>query len=488
MLLHHIDLRLSGRDILKDIHWELVPGQCWAILGANASGKSALAQVMSGELSPTDGSVNQRPNKVRWVSLESQQSLYEDELYRDESDLINEVDEGRSVRELLQEIAPWSARHDQLCDTLALSHLLERGYRRLSSGEGRRTLLARALLEQPDLLILDEPFEGLDAENYAHLHAALNALVDDGQWLVLVVNQTAHIIDACRQIALLDNGRLVFSGERPHELETVWQQLDRHHNTLPSLPPRNEDFQLPAWPADKALLEIKDGFVQYGDIYQFCDFNWRLLPGEHTHIHGPNGSGKSTLLGLITGDHPQCYRNQLQVLGFNRGNGESIWEIKKHMGYVSGSLHRDYRASVSALMVVISGLTDSIGVYTAVGEKEKAQGLAWLDIIGLTDVANKPFRSLSMGQQQLLLIARALIKQPPLIILDEPTEGLDDFNRFYVLKLVEKLIAAGDSTLLLVSHRSDEIPGCIRETVAFTPTDRADVRYQVSVSPAPARD
>lgn len=482
MQLHHIDLRLSGRDILKDIHWQLVPGQCWAILGANASGKSALAQVMSDELPPTAGVVHQRPNIVRWVSLESQQSLYEDELYRDESDLINEVDEGRSVRELLQEIAPWSPRHDQLCDTLALRHLLDRGYRRLSSGEGRRTLLARALLEQPDLLILDEPFEGLDAENYAHLHTALNALVDTGQWLVLVVNQTAHIIDACRHIALLDNGRLVFNGERPDELETVWQQLDRHRDTLPALPQRSEEFQLPAWPTDKALLEIEEGFVQYGDIYQFRNFNWRLLPGEHTHVHGPNGSGKSTLLGLITGDHPQCYRNKLQVLGFSRGSGESIWEIKKHIGYVSGSLHRDYRASASALTVVISGLTDSIGVYTAVGEKEKALGLAWLDIIGLAELANCPFRSLSMGQQQLLLIARALIKQPPLIILDEPTEGLDDFNRFYVLKLVEKLIAAGDSTLLLVSHRSDEIPDCIRKTLTFTPCDQANVRYQVSVT------
>ncbi len=479
MKLENINIAYGRQTVVRDINWTLDPGTCWTILGANASGKSALAQVLSGALKPVSGQILQSPEKVLWVSLESQQALYEDELYRDESDLINEVDEGRTVRQLLEEISPWDSDHEHACKALNLDHLLDRGYRRLSSGEGRRTLLARALLEKPDLLILDEPFEGLDQTNYAHLHEALNALVDAGQWLVLVVNQTAHIIEKCQHIALLDEGKLVYQGERPADLEAVWRHLDNHRESLPELPPRSAEFQLPAWPDDRALIRIENGFVQYGDDYQFRDFSWQLLPGEHSRIHGPNGCGKSTLLGLITGDHPQCYRNTMHVLGFQRGSGESIWEIKKHIGYVSGSLHRDYRASASALTVVISGLTDSIGVYTAVGEKEKALAMAWLDILDLTDRAHTPFRSLSMGQQQLLLIARALIKQPPLIILDEPTEGLDDFNRFYVLKLVEKLIAAGDSTLLLVSHRGDEILTCIQHTLEFRACATEKVRFEI---------
>lgn len=478
MQLRNLSLTLGGKTVLQSIDWKLPQGECWAILGANASGKSSLAQVLSGELQAC-GAIEDRPNRVQWVSLESQQALYEEELYRDESDLLNEIDEGRSVRQLLIETAPWSAFHDGLCTTLKLTHLLDRGYRRLSSGEGRRTLLACALLQKPDLLILDEPFEGLDHDSYQQLHQALNALVIQGQWLVLVVNQTAHIIDQCQRIALMDEGRLIYQGPRPPDLDAVWQQLDRHQQELPELPPRSPEFQLPAWPKDKPLLRFVDAFIQYGDEFQFRDFNWQLKPGDHTRVHGPNGSGKSTLLGLITGDHPQCYRNDLEILGFRRGSGESIWDIKKHIGYVSGSLHRDYRASASALTVVISGLTDSIGVYSGIGEQEKSLGLAWLDILGMVEQANTPFRSLSMGQQQLLLVARALIKQPPLIIMDEPTEGLDDFNRFYVLKLVEKLITASGSTLLLVSHRQDETLSSISRTLNFVPDERGNVRYTI---------
>ncbi|MBB3047946.1 molybdate transport system ATP-binding protein [Litorivivens lipolytica] len=479
MQLHNISLTLGGKTVLSEINWQIPPGECWGILGTNASGKSSLAQVLSGELS-AEGEITGLPERVLWVSLESQQALYEDELYRDESDLTNEIDEGRTVRQLLEEIAPWSPTHKQLCETLNLSALLDRGYRRLSSGEGRRALLACALLQKPDLLILDEPFEGLDQQSYAQLKQSLNALVLQGQWLMLVVNQSAQLIDECRHVALLDAGKMLYQGPRPEELESVWQQLDRHRKSLPQLPPRNPEFQLPSWPDEKPLLVFTNAFVQYGDTFQFRDFNWQLQPGQHTRIHGPNGSGKSTLLGLITGDHPQCYRNDLEILGFRRGSGESIWEIKKHIGYVSGSLHRDYRASASALTVVISGLTDSIGVYSAVGEKERELGLHWLDILGLREQANAPFRSLSMGQQQLLLIARALIKQPPLIILDEPTEGLDDFNRFYVLKIVEKLIAASGSTLLLVSHREDETLACIKHTLEFVPVELDEVRYNIT--------
>lgn len=452
---------------------------CWAVLGTNASGKSSLGKLIAGELALGAGEVIGRPASCRWVSLESQQALYEDELYRDESDLKDEVDEGRNVKDLLTLTSPWSPDHESLCNTLHLTHLLDRGYRRLSSGEARRTLIAQALLEAPELLILDEPFEGLDSANNRLMRAALNRLVEQGQWLILLVSQSHDVIVCCERIVLMDKGGIVYAGPRPPNLEAVWQQLNTHKDQLPALPEPDVEYRLPAWPAGKALVELRKGFVQYGDSYQFKGLDWCLRPGEHTRIVGPNGSGKSTLLGLITGDHPQCYRNDLQVLGFQRGSGESIWQIKKHIGYISGSLHRDYRASASALGVVISGLTDSIGLYTEIGEREKALAMIWLEILDLAEQASAPFRSLSMGQQRLLLIARALIKQPPLIILDEPAEGLDDFNRFYVLHIVEKLISLGDSTLLLVSHREDETLECIKHRLEFVPSSVADVRFDV---------
>ena len=480
-----VQASLGGKrgPILDNINWQVERGKCWAILGTNASGKSSLARLMCGELALSAGTLLDPPLSSRWVSLESQQALYEHELYLDETDLTDKIDDGRSVKTLVEEMAPWSGKTEALLQTLHLDHLLDRGYRRLSSGEARRVMIARALLEEPELLVLDEPFEGLDADNNSLLHNALNTLVEQGQWLVLVVNQSHDIIASCQHIALLDKGRIAYQGQRPAALDTVWQQLNRHRDGAPPLPPRDPEFQLPAWPRERALVSLHKGFVQYDDCYQFRDVNWQLRPGEHTRITGPNGCGKSTLLGLITGDHPQCYRNDLQVLGYQRGSGESIWQIKKYIGYVSGSLHRDYRASASALTVVVSGLTDSIGVYAAIGRKETSLAQHWLEILDLSEHAASPFRSLSMGQQRLLLIARALIKQPPLIILDEPTEGLDDFNRFYVLGIVEKLIEAGESTLLLVSHREDETLACIRHQLEFRPSDAADVRFRIHPLP-----
>jgi molybdate transport system ATP-binding protein len=220
--------------------------------------------------------------------------------------------------------------------------------------------------------------------------------------------------------------------------------------------------------------------VQYDETYQFRDFNWQLMPGEHTQVAGPNGCGKSTLLGLITGDHPQCYRNNLNVLGFQRGQGESIWQIKKHLGYVSGTLHRDYRVSGNVLTAIVSGLTDSIGVYQAVGETEKELAMSWLKLIGLEGKWNSAFKQLSMGEQRLVLIARALIKQPPLIILDEPTQGLDDFNRFYVLSIVERILENGPTTLLFVSHRQDETLSCITKRLEFSKSDRENTLFAIA--------
>ncbi|MEJ2043346.1 MAG: ATP-binding cassette domain-containing protein [Reinekea sp.] len=478
MRLQQLHLQLNHQSILKNIDWQIDADEQWAVLGTNACGKSSLARVLTGELAFNGGELNTEGKSVEWVSLESQQVLYERELYRDDTDFMDQFDTGTPVRQLLAEIAPWSELTDQLCDQLMLTPLLERGYRLLSSGEGRRVMLARALLAEPDWLILDEPFEGLDRQSRDTLKQAFCDLMDAGHQLLFLVNQRDDIPARCSHLVLMDRGEFIYTGTMPDNLAEQWQhlvELRRHEVTLPQ---RQSEFQLPDWPDGKPLVHLLDGFVQYDETFQFRDVNWQLRPGEHTQIIGQNGCGKSTLLGLITGDHPQCYRNRLSVVGFQRGQGESIWQIKKHLGYVSGALHRDYRASGNALTVVASGLTDSIGVYQALGETEQNLARDWLALVGLSEKANTAFKSLSMGEQRLVLIARALIKQPPLLILDEPTQGLDDFNRFYVLSIVEKILANGPTTLLFVSHRQDESLGCIHNTLEFQATNEANVLFR----------
>jgi len=479
MQLIDVSVTIQNQTVLDRINWHVPAGQSWVVLGTNASGKSTLARLLTGDLACTQGRIDD-PIQAAWVSLESQQELYERELYRDDTDFMEQLDDGTSVSALLTEIAPWSDQHDQLVTVLHLAPLLQRGYRLLSAGEGRRVMLARALLAQPALLILDEPFEGLDPASRLDLHRILGELIEQGQQLILLINQRSDLVAGFPYLALLDKGALLFSGAMPAELDQAWQQLLAIGRPMPELPPRQSAYQLANWPDHQPLVDLVDGFVQYDETYQFRDLNWQLQPGRHTQVRGPNGCGKSTLLGLITGDHPQCYRNQLQVLGYQRGQGESIWQIKKHLGYVSGNLHRDYRVSGNVLTAVLSGLTDSIGVYQSVGGTETALAKSWLALIGLADKAQRPFKALSMGEQRLVLIARALIKQPPLLILDEPTQGLDDFNRFYVLDVVARILAQGPTTLLFVSHRQDETLACIEQSLVFAADTTGQALFRIS--------
>lgn len=480
MLLSDLTVKIGSQSLLSIDHWAIETNQSWLVMGTNGSGKTTLGRVLANEQNLSSGSMSDAPAKVQFLSLESQQDLYERELYRDDTDFIDQIDNGTPVRELLCEDHPWSEQHEQLSASLHLEPLLDRGYRVLSSGEGRRVMLARALLDKPDLLILDEPFEGLDLASRKELHALIANLINAGHWLILLVNQFDDVVQGFEHMALLDKGKLLYQGPLSAEAsESQWLHLAALNQTPIILPPTLGDRT--PWPADKPLVQLTNGFVQYDETFQFQGLNWTLMPTQHSQIHGPNGCGKSTLLGLITGDHPQCYRNDLAVLGYQRGQGESIWQVKKNIGYVSGALHRDYRVSGNAVTAIISGLTDSIGVYQATGDSEHHLAMQWLEVIGLAEKANRPFKKLSMGEQRLVLIARALIKQPKLLILDEPTQGLDDFNRHYVMQVVNTLITGNDSTLLLVSHRQDETLDCIKSRLVFTPSALENTLFDVNL-------
>ncbi|MDN3647474.1 molybdate ABC transporter ATP-binding protein ModF [Reinekea marina] len=480
MLLSDLTVKIGAQSLLSVKNWEIQPSESWLVMGTNGSGKTTLGKVLAGEQSLASGEIVGLPKKVKFLSLESQQELYERELYRDDTDFLDQIDNGTLVKDLLVEQRQWSDTHDRTVASLHLEPLLNKGYRVLSSGEGRRVMLAMALLEAPDLLILDEPFEGLDLDSRKELHTLINNLINDGHWLMLLVNQFEDAVLGFDKLAFLDKGRLLYQGPRSNEAsESQWQHLASLSRGPIELPETLTNNQ--AWPKDKPLIQLNNGFVQYDETYQFKDLEWSLMPGQHSQIHGPNGCGKSTLLGLITGDHPQCYRNDLAVLGFQRGQGESIWQVKKNIGYVSGALHRDYRVSGNAVTAIISGLTDSIGVYQATGESEHKIAMQWLALIGLADKANRPFKQLSMGEQRLVLIARALIKQPTLLILDEPTQGLDDFNRHYVMQVVNALIESNDSTLLLVSHRQDETLDCIASRLVFSESPQPNTLFEINV-------
>jgi molybdate transport system ATP-binding protein len=341
-----------------------------------------------------------------------------------------------------------------LLTVFGLLPLWERGYRLLSTGESRKVLLLRALLSSPPLLVLDEPFDGLDMASRDELAQAVVAAARSLPVLVVGSFRPALLpfpASAIGDVTVIERGAVALRGTLDD-----WRSHDASAPRRHGPPPVHEgSFYEPLTP-DAPLVVLRQGTVRYGDSVVFTGLEFRVLPGQHTLIEGPNGSGKSTLLEMISGDHPQGYSNDLTLFGRRRGSGETVWDIKKNVGLVSPKLHRDYRVGGSVEDAIVSGLYDSIGVYREREPSHRARALKWLAWLELGVAPDHAFRELSYGEQRLVLIARAAIKVPPLVILDEPTTGLDPDNQARVLELVESLCTQEKTTVLFVTHRADE--------------------------------
>ncbi|PSJ48067.1 molybdate ABC transporter ATP-binding protein ModF [Zobellella endophytica] len=462
---------ISERHQLAIPRLELDAGQCWTFVGANGSGKTALARALAGELRCVAGEADNRFGRIEWVSFEQLQQLADRERQEDESDLLDYEDQGHSARQIILEGGGEASRLAALAGSFGLTGLLERGFKYLSTGETRKVLLCRALLRRPDLLVLDEPFDGLDVHAHAGLTALLEELVAAGQTLVLILNRFEEIPDFSDRIGMLAEGELIAAGDRQQVAASAQLQQLAHLTAMEqatqALPPADPDAQRRALDDCGPRIIMRDIRVGYGGQRILDGLNWQVNPGEHWQIVGPNGAGKSTLLSLVTGDHPQGYSNDLTLFGRRRGSGESIWDIKQHIGYVSTTMQQDYRVTATPRSVILSGFFDSIGVYQQPGDRQQALAEQWLSLLGLRNAANEPFRSLSYGQQRLLLIARAMVKHPPILILDEPLQGLDTFNRHWVKRWIDLLVAEGGTQLLFVSHHQEDAPACISHRLTF---------------------
>lgn len=477
----HSDTRLLNLNDLR-----LAGGQSWAFVGANGSGKSSLARALAGELTPEKGDFISQFARPTRLSLEQLQKLVTDEWQRNNTDLLSEGedDTGRTALEIIQDEIKDNARALALAERFRIGYLLDRRFKYLSTGETRKVLLCQALMKQPDLLILDEPFDGLDVASRASLTETLASLQQPDVALVLVLNRFDDIPDFIQQVGVLAECTLTHVGARDAILaEALVAQL-AHSEQLEgmALPEPDAPDQLPQLATDAPRVILRNGVVSYNDKAVINGLSWQVNAGEHWQIVGPNGAGKSTLLSLVTGDHPQGYSNDLTLFGIRRGSGETIWDIKQHIGYVSSSLHLDYRVSVNVRTVILSGFFDSIGLYQAVSERQKALARQWLALLGMDNaLADAPFHSLSWGQQRLVLIARALVKHPALLILDEPLQGLDPINRQLVRRFVDILIGEGRTQLLFVSHHAEDAPRCITHRLSFVPAAEGYAYQQESL-------
>jgi len=458
----NLEFQIDSKQSLNIESLCLEQGQSMLFCGDNASGKSLLAQIIAGEIINYHGEIN-RPQNIALVGFSVEDEILAIDRHLDDSEFIEGgIDWGRSAGDLIGE----SEIATKMIALLDIKDLIDKPFKVLSTGQTRKVLLAHALVKQPQLLILDEPYAGLDIASQQHLTDTLNTLINDGLSVIIVDFYHAELPSAISHFVLMDNGTIKLQGLRDEVLNhSVWHVANQHHVTLPHHLPDCHDYQHldPATP----LVSINDLSISYEDNQVFHDFSWQFKQGQHWRLAGPNGCGKSTLLSLINGDNPKAYGKDITLFGVKRGSGETVWDIKKHYGVVGAQLHRDYRASTSVLGAVLSGFFDTIGLYDQPSEIQIAIAKQWLDLLELSPQANKPFSQLSYGEQRLVLIARAIIKLPLILVLDEPCLGLDNHHRAQILALIDYITRHSTTHILFVSHDSRDALSCLTHQLDF---------------------
>ena len=525
------DLR---RVYIPEVSWEMNAGEAWLVIGANSSGKDMFLRAIAGEkdfvanevpVASTEMSgepetglscCNRRnifSGSTEIVSLERAAALIEEERELDETDYMNRLDEGRTGRRFIAEVLGGpDAKHRSLplpaiasrLETMpevklcGVEGILERGLKYMSTGEIRRTLLCRALLSKKRLLILSDPFAGLDAQSRTILREFFQTIVgrqlragadEDTTRIMLAMERYTEIPETITHVLEFTCGAVSYCGtkvgyEKLLSEREAEKQKTRSAEKSALTDAYNQiarDAALLQTPADngnrpageQTLIQLNNVNVGWDGRMVLKDMNWSVLPGQHWLIRGPNGSGKTTLLELITGDNKQVYANDVWLFGHKRGTGETIWDIKKNLGIVSYRLHVEYRmvGGTDLLRVIVSGFHDSIGLYEPPTDVEIAAAKKWLSLAGFAGRENESFGSLSYGEQRAILIIRAAVKQPKVLILDEPCHGLDEGYRQKILDLLESIAETKTTTLLHVTHDPSEALPCEKNILELHPNE-----------------
>lgn len=462
--------KLNQFRFLDVPYFQIKQGDFSVVVGSNGSGKTAFAVALEGKLPLYRGIYEKGFNVIHSLSFEKQQRILEQTFKERNNDLLDPDDFGKTARQTILNGSDKKALCAEYAKRLKIEYVLDRPFWHLSTGESRKVLLAQALVGEPELLILDEPFEGLDKKSVADWLTLLQQLKGKIA-LILIINRLSDIPPIADYISLLDNNRLIFQ-EKYKEVQKhdLFRQLQHAEQSV--------DIPLPESMVKPIVLdpfqnpfELENVTIRYGDKKILNNITWTVEPKQHWWIRGPNGAGKSTLLSVIIGEHPQSYSNTVRLFGKQRGSGETVWDIKRNIGYVSSQLHMDYRVNCSVLDVILSGFFDSIGVYQNIPDRLKIEAQQWLSRLNMEKLAKQPFRSLSWGQQRLLLIARAMVKHPPVLILDEPLQGLDGMNRKLVKSFIEQLVNNSNTQMLFVSHQDSDAPDCITHILEFIAQD-----------------
>lgn len=465
--LKNVTVKINGRPLLTDLSLTISPDQLWVFIGSNGSGKSLLARILSRQLEISAG-VLELPHRVKAITFEGVTEVLNHERSIDNSNTSGGYDKGTTTQEFIfRDHALPTLYKDEIREKFNLSGLFDQGIKFLSTGEMRKVLICQALVDAPELLILDEPFDGLDVKSCKIVRDLIKQITETDTQVILLLNRYRDIPSETTHLAIMNSGQITKAGAVAELLPEPYSPF-RTQAAIP-LPQGQQRNKKVSGSRTGPVIEMRQVNVSYRDKAILKDFSWSVKQGQQWMISGPNGSGKTTLLNLITGDNTQGYANDVALFGQRKGNGESVWDIKRKIGHISTALQREYRVRGTVLSVILSGFFDSIGLYSVQTKKQHEIAKEWLKLLKMEKYETKPFQNLSFGQQRLVLLARAMVKQPELLILDEPCQGLDEENRDFFLRIAQTIGSSGQSQLLYVTHRlEDKIP-CIDHHLELIP-------------------
>ncbi len=480
----NVTLRIRDRHILPATNWQIKKGQSWAVIGPNGSGKTTLLRAITGHTPVVKGNIRRyhlkvRPEAVGYVSFEQQLRLIAREQDRDTTRFFS----GKFNDQLTAKLLIQSAQIDQpannqpkpkILKALRIDHLLDRPLRALSNGECRKVLIGCAVIQSQGFLVLDEPFEGLDRESRKQLADSVRRLIQNGFQVILATHRADYILSEFSHVLGLKDGRIFCQGPRERIIDSdqIQALYDRPSINLRSKPEGAPSTSVSDNDTSALVVQMRNVTVQYSSRTVFKNLNWTVAKGENWAVTGPNGSGKTTLLQMITGDQPQAYANEIYLFGRRRGSGESIWEIKQRLGLISPEFQIGYRKPLRAFDAVLSGFFDSVGLYRRANTHQRRVACQWIAHLALRHLQNQRFDLLSYGEQRMLLLARAMVKAPELLVLDEPCQGLDPANRRIILACIDTIAAQSTTQILYVTHFPEELPACITHRFDLTESAR----------------